>query len=128
MLPEYEFNYFQPRWGSIFEKGIRVLISTLGVLGIQYFLSIRFRNFIIQFGVGIFGLVLSFILTSINKSFILFCPYSYPMIAQEFEAFPTDFRSFPFDGWLSNIEYLSIAVFMVFILVGYLMERNRQIT
>jgi len=126
-LPEYEFNYFQPRWGVIFEKGIRILISTLGILGIQFFLSYRFRNYIIPFGVGIFGLVFGFIFTSINKSFILFFPFSYPMIAQEFEAFPTDFRSYPFDGFLSNVEYLSIAVFLLFLIFGYLMERKRQI-
>lgn len=127
ILPEYEFDYFKAPWLAIFQKGLHAIISVLGVLGIQYFLTIRFKNFLVPLGVGIFGMIFGFILTSINTKFILFCPYSYPMIAQDLRAFPTDFRSFPFDGWLSNVEYLSISVFIICFIVGYLLERKRPI-
>ena len=80
ILPEYEFSFYQPEWSDVFARSIHAIISVLGVIGIQYFLTIRFRNFLVPLGVGIFGLIFGFILSTIDIKFILYCPYSLSLI------------------------------------------------
>lgn len=126
LLPEYGFTYFQPEWKRMFTILAHGIVSALGVLGLQYLLSLRFAHFLVALGVGILGYVLAFILAATGSKLALLLPYAYPMVAQDLDAFRFEHRTFPI-GNLSNVELYSLLWFCGAIIAAYFYNRFRDI-
>jgi hypothetical protein len=125
--PEYELMYYQPDWIQLFTSTARSMLAVLGVLGIHYFLSLRFRNFLIPLGIGMVGIILGLILAAANHPYSVYCPYSFPLIAQDFGMFRSDHRSYVLGDWLTQMEVYSLVWFTGITIVGWWLERRRSI-
>ena len=127
LLPEYEFGYYSPDIGSLFAITARGIISCLGIIAIQFVLNLFFRNFILSLGIGFFGYIVGFVFATIDKKMILFNPYTYPLIDQDFGFFDCRFKVAFWDAWLTNVEVYSISIFIVVVGLGYLYEIRRSV-
>ncbi|MEM7296873.1 MAG: ABC transporter permease [Bacteroidota bacterium] len=126
--PEYEFTYYNPSFDYLFRTAFRTVLSCLGIIGFQYFLSILSKNFLLPMGVGILGFIAAFIFTSTNSKVTLYFLYAYPMVTQDFGSFPSDHRQVVFGEWLTNMEVYSVGFFVVFVLLGCIYERRRNVS
>jgi len=126
-LPEYEYSYYSPELISRYFFLKKILIASLGLLGIQYFLTVYFKHFIIPLGIGIIGYIISFLLSALNSSFSLWIPYAYPLIVTDLKMFKNDQNEALFGELLTKVELYSLLVFIVFIIMGWLIERSRNI-
>jgi hypothetical protein len=115
LYPEYEFAYHSLDLVSVAKKTLRSIIAILGVVGIQYFISMLSKHFILPIGIGVLGFIIAFLLCVANSKIALYIPFAYPMIVHP----STGFRYEHVQGeWLSNVEIYSILVFIVFVSIG----------
>lgn len=56
---------------------INVFIATLGICAIQYWLAVRFKNFIVSFGIGL-GMVIASMIAAGYWDQAQYIPYLYP--------------------------------------------------
>lgn len=128
ILPEYEYGYYSPELISrfVFMKGI--FIASLGIIGIQYFLSTYFKHFIIPLGLGMLGYISSFILAAINSSLSIWLPYDYPLIVNDLKMFKNDQNQEMIGTVLSTVEVYSIVTFILFVGLGWHIEKNRNVS
>ncbi len=126
-LPELEFAYYQAPVYTNLKNITHGVIALLGVIGIQYFLSLWFKNFLIPISIGIIGFILAFILTTINTKITLYVPYSYSMVVKDYGMFKLEHTKGIWNGWLTNVELYSILCFVFFVGLGYFYERWRNV-
>ncbi len=128
LLPEFEFNYHAPPLKKIFQSLGHVLLASLGIVGIQYFLASYFRHYLVALGFGLFGFVLALILITSGTEAYLYLPYAYPMMVKDFAFVPvSETFTVPKMG-LNILEWLSVAVFVFFVGLTYLWESRRAIS
>ncbi len=95
----------------------KTYVSILGISAIQYWLGLRFRNFIVPIGIGLGLLITSLVIMQwehIDK-----VPYAFPILTLN------SFMLQP-DKLLINHEFNSIVYFLVFTMIGYLDMRFRK--
>ncbi len=126
-LPEYEYTFYSPELWSRIHFLKRIFLASLGIIGIQYFLTTYFKHVIIPLGIGIIGYIISFILSALNSPLSLWMPYDYPLIVNDLKMFKNDQNEAMIGDILSKVELLSILVFIIFLFLGWLIERNRNI-
>ncbi len=126
--PEFELAFYQPNLKELGINALHTWLSLLGVIGIQYFLSLRSSHFLLPIGLGILGYVFGLILPITQKSVALYCPYSYPMLVQDFGMFKNELRASTAFGSLNNIELYSLGFFFFFVLLGLFWESRRSVS
>ena len=126
IFPETGFSYYKiPLTGMLFSSG-EYLVSVLGIIGIQFFLSIRFKGLIVPASIGILAYTIGFILTSLNNSLSLYFPYCYTIIVKEDSPFGTSSFEIKQFAFLNEVHLYSIIVFFSFILLSLITERSRN--
>lgn len=128
ILPEYEFRHYAPDIKSVFMGYVHAYISILGVIGIQYFLSLRFKGFLIPMSFGVLMFIVGFIVSTIDKPLALYSPYSYPGIVKDHSMFTIGKIGVTHDYWLSNVEMFSIGIFIVFVGLALVLELRKNVT
>lgn len=128
ILPEYEFRYYSPDVKSIFTGFVHAYISVLGVIGIQYFVSLRVKGFLIPMSFGVMMFIAGFIISTIDKPMALYSPYSYPGIVKDHNMFTIGKIGVTHDHWLSNVEMFSIGIFIFFIGLALILELRKNVT
>ncbi|MBO9659032.1 MAG: ABC transporter permease [Chitinophagaceae bacterium] len=115
--PKFTFLETKVEWGMLFRRSIKTFISLLGIISIQYWLSLRFRNFIVPIGIGLALVVSSTIAMSwehINK-----VPYAFPFLSYA--------RTGSVSGrFLDNHEIYSLVYFVIFTVMAFLDLRFRK--
>lgn len=91
-------------------------LSCLPIIALQYALSLRFKNFLLPLGIGIFALIGTLIANS--WKYIFLSPYSYGMFIVKGK------YSFPLSLRLSTIELISFATFL---LLAYVLYKTNKI-
>ena len=76
---QYTFFDHPVPWKSLFLLISKTYYSILAITAIQYWLSLRFKNFIIPMGIGLGLLITGFIVHQWEQ--LYFHPYMYPIIA-----------------------------------------------
>lgn len=71
--PELNFSLFAPDYNLLFKISSKLILVSLSLVCIQYWLSIFIKNFIIPLGIGLVGLITGLILISWKK--IVYFPY-----------------------------------------------------
>ena len=125
--PEYEFTYYQPKIGYLLQEMGHFFLASLGLIGFQYWLSLRFRNILIPLGIGVFGFVFGIIMSVTSQKLALYLPYSLPMIVRDFDMFRNEHIQDSFIIGLNNVELHSILMGLAFLLLGYWQEQRRKI-
>lgn len=106
----YEFLFITFPWRILFIQTFRTYVGVLGVCAIQYWLSTRFRNFIIPLGVGIGLWITGLVLMDWDKC--IYYPYMYSTFL-----FVTDFSKRPSD--LPILITCSFIAFATSIMLGF---------
>lgn len=84
----YTFFDHSVPWNTLLTLTLKLYFSVLAITAIQYWLSLRFRNFIIPMGIGIALLITGFMIHQWEQ---LYCyPYMYPVVffLREFQKRP----------------------------------------
>lgn len=98
---------------------LRTYISILGISAIQYWFSLRFKNFIAPVGIGLALVILSIIALNYKWEHIYKYPYSFPILT--FDAIQKKGRPF-----LENHELNSIGYCVFFLFLGFLDMKMRK--
>jgi len=117
--PEFTFLQRSLDWETIMRLNVKTYISILGISAIQYWLSLRFKNFVAPVGVGLVLIIGGVVAMNLNWVHIYKYPYIYPFLSYD----SMKKTSGPF---LENHEWNSIGYFVFFMLVGFLDMKLRK--
>ncbi len=127
LRPEYEFSNYPMNVGSWISLVVHSFVSILGVTAIQYWISIRWKNYIIPIGIGMMGFILSILVVGEEK-FAVFLPYCYSMFISQHLSFEEIFNSGVIDTKpFLYIEWYSIICFVVFSAIGFYEQKVRNV-
>jgi hypothetical protein len=109
------FNFLEKGadWQKLATVNFKSYLSILGISAIQYWLSLRFKNFIAPVGIGLALLVISIIAFQVSWEHIYKIPYAHPLLTQ------VGFRKTG-APLIENHEWNSIIYFVAFLLIGFL--------
>jgi len=106
---------------QLFRLNLRTLVSLLGIISIQYWLSLRFKNFIVSIGLGLAFLVTSLILFGFGWEHISKVPYAFPVLTLTGTT-----KNGTGGPLLINSEWNSIGYFVFFTALAFLDMRYRK--
>jgi len=115
--PGFPFLEHAIDWKMMVKLNVKTFISILGISAIQYWLSLRFKNFVVPTGIGA-ALLIGTVWAS-QWSHVYKYPYSFAYLSLESVQKPGR----PF---LENHELNSIGYFLVFTLIGLLEMKMRK--
>ncbi|RTL59581.1 MAG: hypothetical protein EKK37_07385 [Sphingobacteriales bacterium] len=113
---KYGFLTHSFNWRNFLTLNLRTFISTLGIIAIQYVLSMRFKNFIIPIGIGLACLIATLI--AMGWEHIFKIPYAHPFLTMRFHEVKK--------GVLQNHEWNAIGYFIVFTTIGFFDMKYRK--
>lgn len=128
MMPELEFRHYEKNLGRHFIKFTHIFISMLGAIGIQFFLSLRFKGFLIPMSFGIVAFIVGFIVGTLNKPIALYFPYCYPSIVKDHNMFTIDKIGIVEGPWVNTVEIHSIIIFVIFIALANVLEVRKGVS
>ena len=103
---------------SIFKNIVNTYIALLALCTIQFWLGLKFKNFIAPIAVGIsLWIIGSMLVMQFNSSFAIYFPYSFHV----YNAFPQ------YSSSVAKVEWVSAAYAIVFLFVGFLDFKTRKI-
>ncbi len=123
IVPNFFFSKFtflskSIDWAQLFRLNLKTFISLLAIISFQYWLSLRFRNFIVPIGIGLGLLVTALILYQVRWEHIFKVPYAFPVLTME-GIRENGFR-------LQNHELNAIGYFIFFTVLAFLDMRFRK--
>lgn len=101
----YQFLHQSFDWLFLLKLSFKTYVSLLGITAIQYWISLRFKNFIAPIGIGLALLITALML--LGWEHIYKIPYAHPMLT--FREVKKNNSAF-----LANHEWNSIGYFIVF--------------
>ena len=114
--PHYSFLKSKIDIGFLLKLNLKTYISVLGISAIQYWLSLRLKNFIAPIGIGLALLITALIL--LQWKHIYKIPYAHPMLT--LLSYKGHNRPF-----IENHELNSIGYFIAFTVIGFLDMKYR---
>lgn len=109
-------------WVELLRLNFKTFVSLLAIISIQYWFSLRFRNFIVPIGLGLALLVTSLILLQFQWEHIAKVPYALPILTFQ----GTQGRSSIGGPFLQNHEINAICYFIFFTLLAFADMRYRK--
>lgn len=106
------FLDFQPDYLKYIKILAMSFVASLGIVGIQFWMSFRFKNFIVPLGVGMIMIILGLIASRAPEA--IYFPYSYPVLFISFG------ENAPLTMGVSSITVYSLICFFVASVLGYL--------
>lgn len=106
-------------WAELMKLNFKTYVSVLGISAIQYWLSLRFKNFIAPIGIGLALLIASLIAMGMGWEHIFKMPFAHPALTLRSMVMPNR-------PVLENHELNSIGYFLVFLAIGFLDLRLRK--
>ncbi len=117
--PKFTFLHRSIDWETILRLNVKTYISILGISAVQYWLSLRFKNFVAPVGIGLALVIGAIIARNFNWAHIYKYPYTYPLLSYD----SMKKTSGPF---LENHELNSIGYFLFFMLIGFFDVKFRK--
>ena len=113
-LSSSKFRFFENPipWKSMLALNLRTYLSVLGIASLQYWLSLRFKNFVAPVGIGLALLIASLIAFGFKWKYIDALPYAHPMLTLESIMKRQTFT-------LATHEWWAIGFFVLFTLAGF---------
>ena len=122
LYPKYTFLKNSISWMELVKLNFKTFVSLLAIISIQYWMGLRFRNFIVPIGIGLAMLVTALILSSwehIDK-----VPYAFPFLT--FYSSISAAKTKLVGPLLQHHELNSICYFIFFTLIAFLDMRFRK--
>jgi hypothetical protein len=126
LVPKYTFNDYNPLM-ILVKFYSKLFLASLGILSIQFVLSLIWGDFLKPMGIGFIGIIAGIITANVGWKYAYLIPYSDPTLALRItrstkNANPEDFPIFTQEIWVSVI--FAAAMFMI----GYFILSKRNIT
>ena len=109
--PDFGFLDFQPDYLKYIKILFVSFLASLGVLGIQFWMSFRFKNFIIPLGVGMFLVIIGIIISQAPQS--IYFPYAFSVLSVSLG------DNTPLVLGISSITFSSMMYFLMTSILGY---------
>lgn len=120
VVPDYKFNGYNPM-GLLSKIYLKLFLSSLGMLSLQFILSLIWSDFLKPMGIGFVGIIIGIITVSKGWEYSYFIPYSHPMLAMTSSKSPEAFDIFS-QGVLYSLVYAA-----VFFTLGYFIVAKKSI-
>jgi hypothetical protein len=117
---KYTFLEKTVDWATLIKLNFKTFISLLAIISIQYWMGLRFRNFIAPIGIGLALLVTALILSSWEHVDKL--PYAFSFLTFTSSVSKTELSG----PLLQNHELNSIGYFIFFSIIAFLDMRFRK--
>lgn len=130
--PELKFGEYH--LGSLlFRVYFKLFLSSLGILSIQFLLSLLFRDFLKPMGIGFIATIAGVILAANSWEYAYLVPYSQPMIA--IKAMEEGMKTKPGPGGMPQIAidiftreiFISLAISIVIFAIGYVIVLKKSV-
>ncbi len=118
LLPHVAFPPAPYPFAQFLQGNINFFLDCLPIVGLQYALSLHFRNFLVPLGIGFLLWILSIGILSWEHS------YTLPYIYCAFEQVRNTSRALKLTSPI-DIHLLSVAYFLVFLSIGYVVYVNK---
>lgn len=122
--PAYKFGGYDPLL-LLSKVYFKLFLSTLGILSIQFILSLIWADFLKPMGVGFIATILGIIMAGVGWKYAYINPYSHPALALQLtndkKGGITDFPILTHDIWVGLI--VAIAMFII----GYFIVSKKTI-
>jgi len=109
--PGYNFFSSHIDMNAILMYTLKIYTATLAISAIQFWISLRFKNYILPLGIGMALLITGMIV--MNWEYIYLYPYAYPLLT-----FMTSIKLN--QNWLVRHEYISMCYAVVFVILTIL--------
>ena len=113
----YSFFSHSIDWVTLSRMTFKTYISILGISAMQYWLSLRFKNFIVPIGIGLGLLITSLVI--LNWEHIYKIPYAYPLLTFQSISAKKSYL-------LENHEWNSIGYFIFFTILAFADMKYRK--
>jgi lantibiotic transport system permease protein len=77
---DFTFLDNTPKWGLLLKMNVKTFVALLGIIAIQYWLSLRIKNFIVPIAIGLALLIGATILFSLWEHVDKY-PYAFPILS-----------------------------------------------
>ncbi|WP_439130628.1 ABC transporter permease [Polaribacter sp.] len=118
---ELNFLDYFPNYQKPLKLVFRSFFSILGIIGIQFWISFRIKNFIAPLGIGIILVISGLIVYKTGES--LYFPYAYSSIS----LFPLSLEESTISLWFPKVTFISLSYFITFSILGFLSIRRMNI-
>lgn len=106
------FLDFQPDYSKYIRMLAMSFIASLGIVGAQFWMSFRFKNFIVPLGIGMTLVIIGLIASQASES--IYFPYSYNVLSISLG------DKMPLTFGISTVIVYSISCFFITAILGYL--------
>jgi len=126
--PTYQFRTHFPEVGMYLRSTGHSFVALLGVVGLHYWFSLRWKNFIVPVGIGLSGFIVAvFLLFTKRFDLALYLPYAYPGL-MGFEFGPEgETTGLTYFVGLTAAEWLSLLCFGVTTTLGFWEEKVKNV-
>ncbi len=109
LFPDLEYASFSPNYGRLFKTLGTSFVALLGIVGLQFWLSFRIKNFIIPLGIGMVLVITGLIIGNYPNEAVYY-PYAYNMITLPFVNGEVE----------GQFLWVSLGLFILITTIGYL--------
>jgi hypothetical protein len=119
ILPSDQLVYPPLNFSSILTRGINTYVALFSITTIQFWLGLRFKNFIVPIAIGLSGWFIGALMVlEYHSSYAVYFPYSFHV----FSIFPKDKSQLP------SIMWTSVGYAVVLLLASFLDFRRKQVS
>lgn len=125
VVPKYNFNQYNPL-NILINAYTKLFLSSLGILSLQFILSLVWADFLKPMGIGFVGTIMGIITANVGWKYAYLIPYCLPALSLRVTKVkkgvdPLDFPVFTQEIWTSLIYAL------VLFIVGYFIVSRKSI-
>ncbi|RDC57185.1 ABC transporter permease [Pedobacter chinensis] len=125
LIPKYTFSQYNPSTFLI-NSYTKLFLSSLGILSLQFILSLILADFLKPIGIGFVGTIMGIVTASLKWKYAYLIPYSLPALALQVTKIekgkdPLDFEIFSREIWTS-LTYAA-----VLFVAGYFIVTKKSI-
>lgn len=130
LKPALKFNEYHME-SILVQVYLKLLLSSLGILSIQFLLSLLFRDFLKPMGIGFIATIAGVIMASADWKYAYLFPYSHPMLTVK-STLPhnvgkgADIPQLSVDIFTKDI-FVSLGVAVVVFILGYFIVLKKSV-
>lgn len=125
LVPEYNFNQYNPS-SILINSYTKLFLSSLGILSLQFILSLVWGDFLKPMGIGFVGTIMGIITASVGWKYAYLIPYSLPTLALRITKVKKGGDPLDFPIFTQEI-YTSLIYAVVFFIIGYFIVTKKSI-
>jgi hypothetical protein len=125
LKPEFKFDEYAFS-GILLKIHVKLFLASLGILSIQFLLSLLWEDFLKPMGIGFLLTVFGIICSNLGWKYTFTIPYAHPMIALKSILNQASTKEITFDLFTKEV-YISIAISIVTFIAGYYVISRRSV-